>query len=793
MSFRLKAIRAVLISLLVLIALFGGWFYWRLRGSLPPLDGSIAVAGLKGTIRIERDHLGVPTLSGNSEADVVRALGFVHAQDRFFQMDLTRRRGAGELSELFGRKTLAFDRAASRHEFRRLAREVFQRARPDQQALLRAYAEGVNAGLASLRVKPFEYIVLGTDPRPWQPEDAILVSYGMLLTLQDSSARFAQDLSDVRSIYDQSAVDFFSPLVGPGDSALDGSTAPLPQVPSADVINLRRDTGEPASKTAVGRVVPHAQRSPSAFGDAFGVGSNAMAVAGRAGEPALLANDPHLTLTLPNTWYRASLAWPGHRIVGATLPGTPGVVIGSNGHIAWGMTNSCVATADLIAVTSDSPDFYFGHDGLVFPLRDRVETIHVKGHDDVGLTTQWTEWGPVVGHDARKATKLLVMRWTEDDPAATNCDLWDLQDAASVDQAIAIAHRAGIPAVNFLVADAQGQVGWTIAGRLPERVGYNGLARWPVSWQYGDRTWKGLLPPERVPVIVRNDYLWTANQRALGGDALALLGDGGYYRGARGNQVRDDLAALAKRGGARPTDLLGVQLDDRALFLSWWRDRILKLRTDDPDAAAHRSFYDAVERDSDRADIGSVGYRLLREFRQRVESLVLDPIFEPCADADPQFQWSRLNYEPAVRAILAEEPIHMLDPRWKNWRQLELSAVAEGARDVDGYTWGRRNRLRDLHPFGQLLPAFLTGWLNLDPVELPGDDDMPRVQRPSFGASERIVVAPGRESEGIFEMPGGQSGHPLSPYYRAGTTAWEKGEPSPFLPGTAEHVLLLQP
>lgn len=782
MSVRVRAILAALVCAAGLGAAGAAWFRHEVRGSLPQIDGTARLPGLGAAVRVERDGLGVPTIRAQSREDAVRALGYVHGQDRFFQMDLLRRSAAGELAALFGSPAVALDRAAVRHDFRSLAEQAWARAKPEQQRLLRAYAAGVNAGLSSLRVKPFEYLVLRARPEPWRPQDTFLVSYAMVRKLQDDTAGYQRALYDLRVLYGQEAVDFFSPLVGPGDAALDGSTAPLPAVPGAGVIDLR--TGSDAAPAeAAGRRF-HSEP----------YGSNAFAVAGRGGAPGLLANDMHLSLMLPNTWYRAVIDWPGHRLAGVTLPGTPAIIAGSNGHIAWGLTDGEAGTADLIAVETDTPGYYLGANDLEYPLRNHTATIRVNHGKDVTVSTPWTMWGPIVGHDPLRPTRLLAMHWTEDDPAATNLDLMDLDDAATVAEAIAVAHRSGVPVVNFVVADAEGRVGWTLAGRLPLRVGYSGTTRWPVSWKYGDRSWQGFLPPDEVPVVTGRPYVWSSNQRMLGGAALAKLGDNGYFSGARAGQVRDDLAALAARAAApRPEDLLRIQLDDGARFLGWWRDRILELRTDDPLAAKRRDFYDAVADWGGAAATGSVGYRLVREYRDRVVQRVLGPIFQRCADLDADFDWSRLNYEPAVRALIAQQPSHLLDPRWTTWNQLLLAAVGDGARHVRGYTWGRRNTLRDVHPFSLTLPGFLTGWLNLPPVELPGDQDMPRVQEPAFGASERLVVAPGREAEGIFEMPGGESGHPLSPFYRAGTAAWERGDPSPFLPGAAEHALLLQP
>jgi len=318
---------------------------------------------------------------------------------------------------------------------------------------------------------------------------------------------------------------------------------------------------------------------------------------------------------------------------------------------------------------------------------------------------------------------------------------------------------------------------------LPKRVGYTG--RWNVYWEYRDRKWAGYLPPEEIPTVTNRPYLWSANQRMLGGDGLVKLGDGGYMRGARGAQIQADLAALTKSGTApKPLDLLDIELDDQAEFLGWWRELALK-------HLPAGEVRDAVANDAGRAEAGSRGYRFVKEFRLRVAQAVLEPIFAGCAEDDANFQWTRLNYEPALRVLLTRQPAHLLDPAYASWDALIAAQLkAEG---TSLPTWGDRNRLAIRHPFSRLLPRFLTGWLNLPAVPMPGDTDMPRVQAPAFGASERFAVSPGHEDQGIFEMPGGESGHPLSPFYAAGHQDWVEGKPSPVLPGPTAHTLMLEP
>jgi penicillin amidase len=793
---RFRLLGSVL-SLLLLAGLVGaGWFYGRMRASLPQLDGKAALAGLSAPVAVERDALGVPTILGASRTDVARALGFLHAQDRFFQMDLLRRRAAGELAELFGPAALPLDRQTRPHRFRARAHQVLAQAGPEERAVLLAYTAGVNAGLAALRAKPFEYYILRAQPQPWSPDDCALVAYAMALTLLDSSGHFEHSLSTLRDTYGIRAVAFFSPLLSPGDAALDGSTGPLAPIPSAEVINLR------AGEEEAGQPVARAERA--AAPDQPSPGSNSFAVAGgRTSTGAgLLASDMHLELAVPNTWYRVAERWGDHALTGLTLPGAPFLVAGSNGHIAWGFTDAFVDTGDLVLVTPyNLPGQYHGPPpGGILDVEKHHDLIAVKGRPAVAVDSEWTVWGQIVGHNADD--RPLAFHWTLDDPEATNFHIMALESAPTTEAAVTVAHTIGLPALNFLVADTAGHIAWTVVGRLPRRVGFDG--RLPTRWDFGDRHWAGFLPPAEVPTV--NDparpFLWTANSRLLGGRGLALLGDGGYERPARQAQIRDDLQRLLQKPGARarPADLLAIQLDDRAVFLARWRDFLEQVLT--PEAVAAKSsrgqLRAALGDWSGRAAVDSVSYHVVESFRLAVIGHVLDPIFAPCFEADPDFDWRRFHYEDAVWAIVHAQPRHLLAPAYASWEDLLLAAadqvgdgLSHGGSTIGRATWGRHNTLAMRHPLAYALPEFLTRWLAMPAQPLPGDVDMPRVQTPDFGASARFVVSPGHEAEGLFEMPGGESGHPLSPFYRAGHEAWVRGEPAPFLPGPAAHRLSL--
>ncbi|MBW7894332.1 MAG: penicillin acylase family protein [Opitutaceae bacterium] len=783
----LRLLGWLVLVLAVCAAATGWWLHRQLQRSLPQLDGTVAVAGLAQPVTVERDALGVPTLTGANRTDLARALGWLHAQDRYFQMDLQRRSAAGELAELFGAKAVPADQAVRIHGFRRAAQTGLARLEAGERALLEAYAAGVNAGLQALTAKPFEYTVLRAEPAPWRPEDSLLVASAMALQLHDAGA-YELSLGALRDAYGMEAVEFFAPVQTTQDAALDGTVGQPVPPPPARTIDLRRQ------KTA-------GMHATLFSAEPVAVGSNSFALGGdhtAAGVP-LLASDMHLNLQVPNTWYRAVLAWEDgtpHRVVGVTLPGLPLVIAGSNGRVAWGFTNAYADTADLVIVeTSAASDRLYKLGADLVRFDTRTETINVKGGKPVEHSVDETVWGPVLPAATGKRT--YALRWNAHAADAINLHLLAMETAGGVDDAIAVAHRAGMPAQNLLVVDRAGHLAWTIAGQLPRRIGYDG--RLPAIWTYGDRRWDGHVPPDEIPVLRQPaaGRLWTANNRLVGEPGLNVLGDGGYDQPARASRIRDRLFEI---NTATPADLLAVQLDDRTPLLDRWHELMLASLPADDAGKRHTGLRQALADWTGRATVDSVSYRLVRDFRRQVAQRVFEPIFAPCRQHYAGFNWQSFSYEQPLWTLLTERPEHFLNPEFSSWDDL-LRAAVDGvlanlkAADtpIAEATWGERNRARIVHPFSRVLPRVLTNWLNMPADPLPGDTITPRVQTPTFGASERFVIAPGREAEGLFHMPGGQSGHPRSPFYRAGHDAWVRGEPTPLLPGPAQHTLTLEP
>ncbi|MCP4654998.1 MAG: penicillin acylase family protein [bacterium] len=796
---RLLVAAAGFLGLVVLLGLvFGLWFRAQLQAGLPIEEGRLAVDGLSAEVEVQFDALGIPVIRGARRLDVAVATGFVHAQNRFFQMDLQRRRAAGELAELVGRRALGVDRGIRIHRLRARAVEVIAGIAPAQRELLEAYTSGVNAGLEALGAKPFEYVLLRSEPQPWRPEDSILVVLSMFVQLQDETGA---DESAIGLIYDflpSALARFLTPQGTEWDAPMVGEALLTPPIPGPEEVDLR----SAAQSVAHSAGQPPAGARPASFLPA--AASNSWAVAGEhtADGEALLATDMHLPLSVPNIWYRASFVWPRadgggeHRTTGATLPGAPVVVVGSNGDVAWGFTNLQGDAGDVILLDVDPTDenSYLTPEG---PRRFQryEEIIRVKGEEEERLEVLATHWGPVIGNDARSRPRCL--RWNVYLEGAVNLGIIDLETVRDVDEAVDVAHRLGVPLLNFMVADRHGRIGWTVAGRLPRRIGFGG--RRPSSWTDGTHRWQGLLPPAEVPRIVdpESGRLWTANNRTVDGDMLAKLGDDGYVSGARARQIRD---ALMELEAATPQDMLSIQLDDRALFLSRWRDLLLDLLTPEALAADPRraEFRRLVEDWGGRAAAESAGYRLVFAFRLFFLRELSSFLTAPCEQADPDFRYlvAVNQHEGPLWRTITERPLQLLPPQYDNWEEFMLSTVdyeldyyAERGRLAE-QTWGRYNTSAIHHPLA--LPG-LGRWLNMPREQLPGDSYMPRVQHPRYGASQRMVVSPGQEEKGIFHMPGGQSGHPSSPHYRDAHAAWVHGEATPFLPGETLHSLTLVP
>ena len=782
----LPRIAALLIAL-VLLALLVVWLV--LRASVPTLDGERALAGLGAPAQVTRDALGVATIEAASATDAARALGYVHAQERWFEMDLLRRSSAGELSALFGPLALDADREARRHRLRARIEADLAGIAGDFLPQLEAYAEGANAGLEDLGTRPWPYLLLRRQPEPWTAVDSILAGYAMYFDLQGGRNERELALWNIaphlppalRTLLAHDGSEWDAPLMG---TARGNATLPGPSE-----VDLRR--------------LPAPEGTPASLADAGTPGSNNFAVAGAltADGRAIVADDMHLGLRAPNVWFRARLRWPDPDapagqadVSGFTLPGLPAVIVGSNGHVAWGFTNSY---GDYMDWQLETPCPVDDADDGCAPAVRHMEQIEVAGGAPVAFEVLETAWGPVM-HTLDDG-RALSLRWVAHLPGAINLGLADLALAADLDQALAATDRTAIPTQNLVIGDRNGRIAWRLLGPIPVRDA-GCPQRLPLpGTDTGAQCAPWTIATDRAPAVVdpANHRLWTANARVVDGEALARVGDGGYAFGARQQQIRDLLLA---RDTFTEHDLLAIQLDARALVLDrWWR--LLDGLPPHDDAPALLELATAAADWNARAEVESVGYRIVRAWRLAVHARIADGLTGPARVAlGEEFTMPDLpQLEGVAWPLVTERPMHLLPPRYVSWHQL----FEDAAREVrDGLaaqgplarrTWGERNTARICHPLAGAVPLVGRRLLCMPAQPLPGDGMMPRVQGPSFGASQRMVVSPGHEKDGIAHMPGGQSGHPLSPFWGAGHDDWVHGRPSAFLPGPTQHTLTLLP
>lgn len=772
----------VLLLVIVVVVLFLG-----IRASLPQLDGEIVVSGIEATASIARDQDGIPIITAANRRDLAFATGFAHAQDRFFQMDMIRRQAAGELSELVGRVALEVDKRFRFHRFRDRARTVLERAADSDRAVIDAYAEGVNAGLASLGARPFEYFVLGAEPRPWAGEDSVLVVFAMYMNLNDSRARKEVQRGLAHRVLPAEVYSWMYPQGTSWDAPIMGEPRAALRIPSPDVYSVRgvADDSPPANETG---------RYPLRGSNNWAV-SGALTTNGRA----IVANDMHLGLDTPNIYYQARLVAGNRDVTGVTLPGTPFVIAGSNTSVAWGFTNSYGDWTDAVVLRPGSAEnTYVTPEGDLEFVVHR-ELISVKDEEPVEYLVRETVWGPVLD-DVNYPEGEVAVSWIAHKPGGVNLRLIDLETVVDVDEALDVANSMAMPPQNFVTGDSGGNIGWTIAGRIPVKSGFDPML--PADWS-AEHGWQGWLDPDDYPRVVNPESgrIWTANARVSDAEALRTIGDGGYDLGARARQIRDGLFA---KETFTPEDMLAIQYDDRALFLAPWRELLLEVLDEatvagDAQLAEYRRL---VAGWVPRAAPESVGYRLVRAFRLEVEKRVFHALMAPAHKAygdDVKLRRSS-QFEAPLWAVVTTQPLHLLPDDYESWDDLMLAAVRQNIayynENFDGplseRTWGEINTAAIRHPLSRSIP-FFGEYLDMPADALNGDLDMPKAQGPSFGASERFSVSPGDEQGSILHMPTGQSGHPLSQFYGRGHDDWVHGRPSPFLPGASAHTLTLTP
>ncbi len=772
---------AIFFSTITITALVG--IYYVFQSSLPELEGVIDLAAINSNITIERDQHGGATIIGDNREDIAFATGYVHAQERFFQMDLSRRMAAGELSELFGPLAVETDKKNRLHQFRKRASIAQKQLNLSDQKLLKKYVEGVNIGLNGLRSKPFEYWLLSTEPKQWNVEDTFLVIYSMFFTLQSSNGEFEWQNYLLRKTFSPELVSFLLPDMTEWDAPMQVDQIPyvkakIPAAPSntKQVIAFDRD-------------------------DRPVIGSNNWAVSGKLTKSgaAMLSNDMHLAIRAPSIWYKVRLKLEDNSmdVTGVSLAGAPPVVVGSNGFVAWGFTNSNIDTSDLIelSINPQNQNQYLTSEG--YKSFDVIEEeIKIIGTASEKFSFKKTIWGPVI---KKGQSGNYAFRWVAHMPDAVNASLLNMEYVKNVQDAMDIAGDIGIPAQNAMLVDKDGNAGWTIFGKIPRRP--IGDYRHVYNWSDGSRDWRGWYSSEEYPRILNpsNGRLWTANARVLSGDDLAKVGISRYDLGARAKQIRDRLIAL--EAPIDENDLYNIMLDNEAIFLTRWQQHLVEL-LETSNEATFKKYLKKIKNWGGFAHKNSVGFRLVRDYRNQVYETLFANVTAACVNynAECEYDAATRQWEGPLWQLMTERPDDWLPDGFDDWQNfLEKQAfdawqvVIKGEILLDDYTWGERNSTDIRHPLSGAVPL-LSRLTDMPNYRQSGDtENMPHIAGIVSGQSERIVVSPGFEENGIMNLPAGQSGHPLSPYYGSGHDDWLKGIPTPFLPQETKWKLEFRP
>ena len=804
------------VLLLAVVAALTAWFY--AQRALPVTEGTLLLPGARAELRIERDSHGIPTIRAASVHDAMVGLGLAHAQDRLWQMETHRRIGAGRLAEAFGDGALDTDRFLRALGVRRTAAAQWASLPAASKDLLQAYTDGVNAVINTLRARPPEFVILGLQPEPWAPEDslawAIMMAWDLGANWQTELIRLRLSLKLPKERIDQ--------LLPPYPSA-PGEPAPASMDYAAYYKTLKLDAAQATSQATLLRLLAAAPES-----EVEGVGSNSWVLAGSrssTGQP-ILASDPHLKLSSPALWYFARIVAPGLDVAGATLPGVPGVVMGQNAHIAWGLTNTGPDVQDtyLERIKPDDASQYQTPDGWA-AFETRQELIKVRGGADVRLTVRSTRHGPVLSDAAlagvadealgpkAKPGYAIALRWTGLD---TDADLVGttlaMNAAGSVQAFIAAASGWVAPMQNMAVADDAGHIAQISPGRVPLRKPENDLSGLAPAPGWDARyDWDGFLPVQVLPQLIDPDkgYIANANQKITPPGYPHFITHH-WALPFRHQRIEQLIDASPKHS---LDDLRRMHGDVKSLAVVRLLPRLLTARSPHPLAAA--ALQQLAGFDGTMAADKAAPLIYWAWHRHLSEQVLADELGAPLYDR----LLGQRGYFDALEGVLARDDAWWCDDKTTPAVETcalqinrafgaaltELQAL-QGA-DVAAWQWGRAHQARAEHrPFSKV--KLLARWFEVR-APVGGDSYTVNVGRvslkPDMATGELYLDEHGPSLRGRYDLADrrqsrvihstGQSGIPWSPLYKSFTPRWAAVGDVPLWPPAGEvmQTLVVQP
>ncbi len=791
--------KIVLIVLLVFVAAAAGasaWFYRMARATLPQLDGTISLAGLQAPVTVVRDDHGVPHLVAGSLEDLFFAQGYITAQDRLWQMDMTRRSVGGEMAEILpaksappapiSRSTAAprprmtwvdYDKQQRILRLRAVAERVAAQLPARDRAFFDAYAKGVNAYIERHRKNlPLEFRALGYTPRPWTAADSVMVGIGMSQLLNPQfeteywrekigaqlSPELMQDLYPAGSWRDHAPADDAAPAKA--------ATAMLP-MPERNL-----PTGLSAA------IDQHDDCEACLPGSNNWVVSGAHTVTGKP----LLSNDMHLPHREPGVWYEIQLHSGDFNVEGFSLPGMPFVIVGHNQRIAWGFTNLNPDAQDLFIENFNDAGEYETPKGWQKPETVH-ETIHVKDKPDVGLDVVITRHGPIVSSLFPGETRKIALQWLIYDTREISIPLFDLDSAQNWEQFRKALSVFATPSQNVVYGDVDGNIGYQPMGFMPIRASTTpasakaalaggpgaGDGTVPVSGADGKHDWTGYVPFDKLPAVYNppGGIIATANSRITPKDYPYLLATQWFppYRTERIYHVLQAGVQAGKKFSA--ADMLALQTDITSEYDRFFADRLVY-------AIDHSS--KATPRARQAADVmrGFDGRMLADLAAPTIEVNTRKELWEMLLEPKLGGEWDRYEWSLAAVAlenIVQNQPARWLPPGYENFNDLLAAAVdravKDGPSDLKSWKYGEQYPVVINHPLFGALPILrsLSG-----PGSHPqsgGGYTVKQVGK-SFGPSERMTVDCSNLDASTFNVVIGESGQLFSPYYMDQWDAW---------------------
>jgi penicillin amidase len=720
----------MIVNALIAIAVIAGGaiFYWIFYRALPQTSGTIAAA-VTQPVQVVRDALGVPHIKARTLEDALFVQGYVTAEDRMWQMDTLRRVSAGDLAEIVGVAALDSDRESRRMRIRRVAEQIYAGLSAADRRVFSAYARGVNAYIESHRGRyGFEFTVLGYDPRPWSAVDTILVGLQMFRTLtSDWHAKILKQQ-----------------MLGSGE---------------AEKVNYLFPVRGGAEFMPGGDVHP---------------GSNAWAVSGAhtaTGKP-MLSNDMHLEFSIPGIWHLIHLEAPGLNVSGVELPGFPGVIVGHNDRIAWGVTNLGFDVQDLYVEKMDPRTGQYVFENHVDQARQEHEIISIKGRQPDEIAYWVTRHGPVF---EQTGGRTVTLRWSAAEPGIFQNVFMDIDRARNWEEFRQAISRYGGPGQNFVYADVDGNIGYHAAGKLPIRRNYFGDI--PVDGSSGKYEWEGYIPFEELPQAYNpaNGYVVTANQNPFPPDFPYHV-NGTFASPYRSRQIFNMLLAHGKK--LKPTDSLVIEKDVYSGFSRFLARQLVAAY--DSRAASNPVFTDAVsmlrawdgqmDRDHPEPLIATLAFQHLRK-----------------AIAERASPGNGGLYDPQLSAAVIERMLRDRPTGWfADYNDLLLRSFADGMEegqrmqgaDPKRWKWGKYMFVDLKHPIGSRLPV-IGGYFNIGLIPMSGGSTSVKQTTRKLGPSERMDVSLGNWDDSLMNLPIGESGHVASSHYKDEWQAYYSGRSFP--------------